>query len=90
MQYCLITALNHCVESVRIRSYSGPHFPAFGLILRISPYSVQMWENTDQNNCKYGHFLRSEYILLKLQKSGLLSTLAVMKMTLLWKTLVLS
>ena len=23
--------LNHCVESVRIRSYSGTHFPAFGL-----------------------------------------------------------
>ena len=22
---------NHCVKSVPIRSYSGPHFPAFGL-----------------------------------------------------------
>ena len=22
---------NYCVKSVRIRSYSGPHFPAFGL-----------------------------------------------------------
>ena len=22
---------NHCVKSVRTRSYSGPHFPAFGL-----------------------------------------------------------
>ena len=21
----------HCVKSVRIRNYSGPHFPAFGL-----------------------------------------------------------
>ena len=21
----------HCVKSMRIRSYSGPHFPAFGL-----------------------------------------------------------
>ena len=29
------------VRSVRIRSYSGPHFPAFGL-------------NTDQNNSDYG------------------------------------
>ena len=28
-------------------------------ILRISPYSVQMWENADQNNSEYGHFLRS-------------------------------
>ena len=23
--------LEHCVKSVRIRSYSDPHFPAFGL-----------------------------------------------------------
>ena len=37
---------DHCVKSVRIRSYSGPHFPPFGL-------------NMDQNNSKYGHFLRS-------------------------------
>ena len=29
-------------------------------ILRISQYSVQMRENTDQNNSEYGHFLRSE------------------------------
>ena len=28
-------------------------------ILRISPYSVQMQENTDQKNSEYGHFLRS-------------------------------
>ena len=36
----------HCVKSVHIRSYSGPHFLAFGL-------------NTDHNNSIYGHFLRS-------------------------------
>ena len=28
-------------------------------ILRISPYSVQMRENTNQNNSEYGHLLRS-------------------------------
>ena len=27
----------------------------------ISPYSVQMRENADQNNSEYGHFLRSEF-----------------------------
>ena len=27
--------------------------------LRISPYSVTMQENADQNNSEYGHFLRS-------------------------------
>ena len=25
----------------------------------ISPYSVEMWRDTDQNNSKYGHFLLS-------------------------------
>ena len=52
----------YCVKNVRIQSYSGPHFPVFGLnteILRISPYSVRKRENTDQNNSEYGHFLRS-------------------------------
>ena len=31
----------------------------YGEIQNISPYSVRMWENKDQNNSKYGHFLRS-------------------------------
>ena len=37
----------HCVKIVRIRSYSVLYFPTFGL-------------NTDQNNCEYGHFFRSD------------------------------
>ena len=39
----------HCVKSVCIRSYSGPHFPRIfphsELIRRDSPYSVRMREN---------------------------------------------
>ena len=31
----------------------------YGEILRISPYSVRMRENVDQNNSEYGHFSRS-------------------------------
>ena len=31
----------------------------FGEIWNISPYSVRMRENTDQNNSEYRHFLRS-------------------------------
>ena len=31
----------------------------YGEILRISPYSVRMWENVDQNNSEYEHFLCS-------------------------------
>ena len=53
-----------CVKSVRIWSYSGPHFPSFGLnngeIRSISLYSVRMRGNADQDNSEYRHFLRSE------------------------------
>ena len=31
----------------------------YGEILSISPYSVSMWENADQNNSEYGHLLHS-------------------------------
>ena len=47
----------HCVKSVRIRSYSGPY--SVRKIRSISPNSVRMLGNTDQNNSEYGHFLRS-------------------------------
>ena len=32
----------------------------YGEILRISPYSIQMRGNTDQNNSEHGHFSRSD------------------------------
>ena len=52
-----------CVKSVRIQSFSGPYCHAFGLNTErykvICPYSVWMWENTDQKNSEYGHFSRS-------------------------------
>ena len=32
--------LHHCVKSVRIQSYSGPHFPVFGL--NTEKYSVSL------------------------------------------------
>ena len=38
------------MKSVRIWSYPGPYFPAFGL-------------NTDRNNSEYGYFLRRETLL---------------------------
>ena len=61
----------HCVKRVRISSYYGPYFLAFGLnteryevkIVRIrsysGPYSVRMRKNADQNKSEYGHFSRS-------------------------------
>ena len=54
-----------CVKSVRIRSFSGPYFAAFGqnTVFRTEyrnfPYSVRMMGNTDQKNSEYGHFSRS-------------------------------
>ena len=45
----------------------------YGEIRSISPYSVQMRENADQNNSEYGHFLRSGWCRLwkiRCKKSG--------------------
>ena len=46
----------HCIKSVHIRSYSGPHFS------RIFPHldwtRRDTWENMNQNNSEYGLFLR--------------------------------
>ena len=36
-----------------VRIFSHSHF---SYLLYISPYSVQIRENTDQNNSDYGHF----------------------------------
>ena len=52
----------HCVKSVLIRSYSGPHFLAFGLKRTDTPYSVQRPENADHNKFEYGHFSCSEIV----------------------------
>ena len=54
------------MKSVRIQSFSGPYFPAFGLNMErygrsISPYSVHMRENRNQRNCEYGLFSCSVY-----------------------------
>ena len=60
MDASLIRYVYYCMKNVRIRSYSGPHFPAFGLNIHIT-------ENADQNNSQYGHFLRSVFLLLILE-----------------------
>ena len=59
----------HCVKRVRIRSYSGPHFswifPHSDWLDRDTPYlsafsqnAGKSGKNADQNNSKYGLFLR--------------------------------
>ena len=56
------------MKSVQIRCMFWSVFSRirteYGEIRSISPYSARMWENTDQNNSQYGHFLRSVFALL--------------------------
>ena len=46
-------------------------------MLRISPYSVRIWENKDQNNSEYGHFLRSELQQFLFEKRCVLNVKAL-------------
>ena len=48
--------------SADVRSFPGTKSRSY---IFISPYSVQMQENADQNNFEYGHFSRSESLKLK-------------------------
>ena len=72
-------AIFHPTESLKkicMWSYSGPHFPVFGLNTeRKCGILVRMRENADQNNSEYGHFSPSEelnfqkiYTYIHLQK----------------------
>ena len=67
----------HCVKSAQIRSFFWSVFSRirteYGEILRISPYSVRMWENTDQKKlgiwtlfmqCYFNRYLDSANIYL--------------------------
>ena len=59
----IVSQSRQCAKIVRIWNFSGQYFPTFVLnteILRISPYLVQMQENTDQKISEYGHFSRNE------------------------------
>ena len=53
------------VKSVRIRSYSGPRFPAFGLNTERYSQSeygkMRIRKNTNQKNSEYGHFSGSAF-----------------------------
>ena len=53
---------HHYVKSTHSRSYSGPHFPAFGLNTEKQAVSLRIQSecSTDQNNSEYGHFSRRD------------------------------
>ena len=56
----------HCMKSVRIRSYSGPHFSAFGLNAKTYGVSFRIrsecWKKRTKITPEYGHFSRSERV----------------------------
>ena len=58
---CKYSATYLCVKSSRIRSYSGPHFPAFGLNIRIQSECGKMRTrinpNTDTFHATYIVFI---------------------------------
>ena len=61
----------HCEKSVQIRSYFWYVFSCirteYGEIRRdISPYSVREREYRSRNNSVFGHFLRSDFVILHL------------------------
>ena len=67
--FMILYNITPCVKSVHIRSYSGPHFSRIfphldwirrDVSLRFQSECRKMWENADQNNSEYWHFLCSE------------------------------
>ena len=65
--------MKHCVKSVRIRSYSGLHFPRIfphldwtwrdtPYLSVFSPNAGKCRKNAGQNNSEYWYFLRSESV----------------------------
>ena len=50
----------NCPYSELFRSAFSRIRTECGEILRISPYSVRLRENADQNNSEYGHYLRND------------------------------
>ena len=68
----LTSAVIHCVKSVRIQSYSGPHFPAFGLnterysvSLRVQSECGKMWTRIAPNTDAFCAVIRKKRILHK-------------------------
>ena len=54
---CLLSMRKNCPYSELFWSVFPRIRTEYGEILRISPYSVQMRENANQNNIEYGHVL---------------------------------
>ena len=53
------TQCEKCPYSEFFCSLFSPILTEYGEIIHISPYSVQIWQNTEQKTSDYGHFSRS-------------------------------
>ena len=62
-----LTLGENCSYSELFWSVLSRIWTGYGEILRISPYSVRIRENTDQNYSEYVHFSRSDISLKKWQ-----------------------
>ena len=51
IDYCILINILHCMKNVHMRSYSGPHFPAFGL--KTERYSVSFHSVLVEKILKY-------------------------------------
>ena len=54
-----VSLRKNCLHSELFWSAFSRIWTEYEEILHISPYSVQMRENADQNKSEYGHFLHS-------------------------------
>ena len=63
--------LMYCVESVRMRTFSGLWFvfsqipTEYGDLPCKPPYFVKMCEKREHKNSEYGHFLQGESVLFQ-------------------------
>ena len=80
----------HCVKSTRIRSIFWSVFSCiqteYGEILRISPYSVRMRENTDQKKLRiWTHFTQCTRFLKKVNLAEDCHSASIFFRTLFWQ-----
>ena len=67
------TTVSHCVKNARIRSYYGPHFPAFGLnTLRIRSECGKIWTRITPNTDTFYAVNLSLKNILSLKKLSML------------------
>ena len=67
----------HCVKSAQIRSFFWFVFSCirteYGDLQSKSPYTVRIQENADQKKCVFGHFSRSNSLIVEIKANSMVS-----------------